>query len=202
MNRIAVAVVVTVATFGVQAAGRPSAASVPPPTDPVPYVDAFVAWADAQGSPVSNSACHLPTADEPPFAVCYGVGSGVVVVAVIQVDEAGAPGEVAPLPLPAQDGGSDDEPGTEPAATDGTAGPTSFGPGGHEVGGDIVAGTYVAFVPAGGTCYWERVSGFSGELSDSIATGSAGGGALVIVWIDPTDAGFNSDGCGTWTMLG
>lgn len=202
MNRIAVAIAVTVATFGAQAAGRPLAASVPAPTDPMAYVDAFVAWAEAQGSPVSSPACHLPVAEEPPFAVCYGVGSGAVVVAVIPVDEAGAPGEVAPLPLPAPDGDSIDETGTEPAATDGSSAPTSFGPGGHEVGGDIVAGTYVAFVPAGSTCYWERVSGFSGELEESIATGNAGSGELVIVQIDPTDAGFNSDGCGTWTMLG
>jgi hypothetical protein len=202
MNRIAVAVAVAVATVGGHAGGRPLAASVPPPTDPVAYVDAFVAWAEAQASPVSSPACHLPAAEEPPFAVCYGVASGRVVVAVVPVDEAGAPGEVAPLPLPVQDGGSVDENGTEPAATGGAPLPTSFGPGGHEVGGDIVAGTYVAFVPAGGTCYWERVSGFSGELADSIVTGSAEGGALVIVEIDPTDAGFNSDGCGTWTLVG
>jgi len=48
----------------------------------------------------------------------------------------------------------------------------------------------------------DQRNGVNGELSDSIATGSAGGGELVIVGIDATDAGFNSDGCGSWTLVG
>jgi hypothetical protein len=44
-------------------------------------------------------------------------------------------------------------------------------------------------------CYWARLSGFTGELDDIIANGNNG---PEIVAIDPSDAGFETRGCGDW----
>ena len=50
-----------------------------------------------------------------------------------------------------------------------------FGPGIHEVGKDISPGTYRGKAESGGrdSCYWERLSGVSGESSDIIANDNA-----------------------------
>jgi hypothetical protein len=64
------------------------------------------------------------------------------------------------------------------------------------VGVDIPPGTYRAANPSQG-CYWERLRGFSGEFEDLIANNFTD--APEVVTIAPTDAGFSSDGCGTWT---
>ena len=94
---------------------------------------------------------------------------------------------------------SSDPAGTTPV--DSSAQPaTTFGPGVQVVGSDIAPGTYGATVPADSSgCYWERTSGFSGELADVIANDSAEAGEQVVVAIDPTDLGFASNGCGVWT---
>jgi hypothetical protein len=70
----------------------------------------------------------------------------------------------------------------------------AFGPGRWRVG-DIVAATYRNSNSAGG-CYWERLSGFSGELADIIA--NSFDYVRQIVTVKPTDAGFASNGCGDW----
>jgi hypothetical protein len=63
------------------------------------------------------------------------------------------------------------------------------------VGSQIAAETYRA---AGGTdCYWARLSGLGGGVNDIIANGDAVGPAIVT--IEPSDAAFESDGCGTWS---
>ena len=64
------------------------------------------------------------------------------------------------------------------------------------VGVDIPAGTYKA-APSGGTCYWERLKGFTGGLGDIIANNLST--SSVIVTIRSTDKGFKSQDCGTWT---
>src|SRR5690606_3576068 len=46
-------------------------------------------------------------------------------------------------------------------------------------------------------CYWERTSGFSGELDDIIANEFTSN--RTVVTIAPTDRGFSSSGCGTFT---
>jgi hypothetical protein len=74
---------------------------------------------------------------------------------------------------------------------------TSFGQGAYFVGTDIDPGTYRS--SGGSTCYYERLRGFSGDLNSIIANGNAT--ASTIVTIKPTDAGFQSLGCGTWTKL-
>lgn len=63
------------------------------------------------------------------------------------------------------------------------------------VGTDIQPGTYRAD-DASDSCYWERLSGFSGEFEDIIANGFQ-----TIVTIASTDVGFYSSDCGTWTRI-
>lgn len=48
-------------------------------------------------------------------------------------------------------------------------------------------------------CYWERLSGFGGQLEDIIANGNPSGQAIVT--IAPTDVAFKSQRCGTWEMI-
>ena len=73
---------------------------------------------------------------------------------------------------------------------------TSFGDGTWVIGNDIQAGTYRSS-KTGNSCYWERLSGFSGELDDIIANGVTD--AIWVVEIASTDAGFSTERCGTWT---
>ncbi len=75
----------------------------------------------------------------------------------------------------------------------------TFGAGTWIVGSQIPADTYVNVGFSSG-CYWERLSGFGGELSDVIANNFDD--VRQIVEIKPTDAGFSTDAdCGTWTMI-
>ena len=67
----------------------------------------------------------------------------------------------------------------------------------HRVGTDIQPGTYRTREGSSG-CYYARLGGFSGELDDILANGNATGPAIVT--IEPTDAGFESKRCGTWTQ--
>lgn len=74
--------------------------------------------------------------------------------------------------------------------------PATFGQGTFLVGSDIAPGTYrTRTLPDG--CYWERLSGLSGSLSDIIANDFTDG--LSVVTIEPTDVAFRSSRCGTWT---
>src|SRR5215217_4892832 len=78
-----------------------------------------------------------------------------------------------------------------------TASKTSFGAGAYIVGTDIEPGT---FRNSGGrNCYWERLRGFDGGMNAIIANGGSNNPSIVT--IAPTDAGFQSQGCGTWTKL-
>ncbi len=81
---------------------------------------------------------------------------------------------------------------TTTAAASGPA--TTFGNGTHIVNTDTAPGTYLA---GGRTfCYWERLSGTSGQFSDIIANENAIGRAMVT--IAPTDKAFTTRGCGDW----
>ena len=72
------------------------------------------------------------------------------------------------------------------------------GGGTYIVGVDIAPGTWRS--SGTGSCYWERESGFSGELADIIANDNATGPTLVE--IGAGDNGFKSSaGCGTWTKV-
>ncbi len=65
------------------------------------------------------------------------------------------------------------------------------------VGVDLPAGTYRS--DGGPTCYWARLSGFTGESTDIIANDNPAGPAVVT--IEPTDIGFQSKTCGLWTEV-
>ena len=74
---------------------------------------------------------------------------------------------------------------------------STFGDGTFVVGADIRPGRYRA-VDLGAFCSWSRLSGFSGEFDDIIAI-EIPQGASALVDIRPTDVGFESSGCGTWS---
>lgn len=73
----------------------------------------------------------------------------------------------------------------------------SFGNGTWRVGEDIDPGTYRT--DGGSGCYWERLSGFSGEFGDIISNDFLSGPSTVT--IQEGDAGFASQGCGTWELM-
>lgn len=68
------------------------------------------------------------------------------------------------------------------------------------VGPEVQAGTWRAD-NAEGSCYWERLSGFSGEFEETTANDFVDAGP-VTVEIASDDVGFSSARCGTWTRQG
>lgn len=86
----------------------------------------------------------------------------------------------------------------EIAGAEAAAEANSFGDGLHVVGTDIQPGTYKT--DGGQFCYWERLSGLSGEFGD-IITNDIGEGPKTVS-IAASDAAFSSDGCGTWNKIG
>lgn len=72
----------------------------------------------------------------------------------------------------------------------------TFGSGTKIVGTDIAPGTYRTRQASTG-CYWARLSGFGGTLGEIIANENTNGPEVVT--IAPTDKGFQSTRCGTWT---
>jgi hypothetical protein len=76
------------------------------------------------------------------------------------------------------------------------AAPTATpGDGVWRVGIDIQPGTYQS--PGSDACSWARLYGFAGNSQIEIHLGSG----PTIVTIAPTDGGFESRKCGTWTLL-
>lgn len=72
-----------------------------------------------------------------------------------------------------------------------------FGDGTYQVGKDIQPGTYRTRAGSSG-CYYARLKGFGGTVDDIIANDFTD--APAIVTIAPTDAGFTSENCDTWTQ--
>ena len=73
-----------------------------------------------------------------------------------------------------------------------------FAGGAFQVGSEIAAGTWRNSDSSGG-CYWERVEGWSGSLDDIVINSfSTTAGTVAIA---PSDAGFFSEGCGTWSKI-
>lgn len=72
------------------------------------------------------------------------------------------------------------------------------GEGIYVVGRDIAPGVYVS--PANSDCYWERLSGLSGDFNDIITNGSGGGQQYIRVL--PTDVAFSTSNCNTWSRVG
>ncbi|RVW01550.1 hypothetical protein [Rhodococcus spongiicola] len=78
-----------------------------------------------------------------------------------------------------------------------SAAATSFGDGTHLVGTHIRPGVYES--QWSDSCYWERLSGLSGDLDDIIANDFASGRQVVRIYY--SDTAFKSSRCGTWTRL-
>ncbi|WP_242660540.1 hypothetical protein [Mycobacterium kubicae] len=70
------------------------------------------------------------------------------------------------------------------------------GDGVYRMGQDIQAGTYQA--QGSSSCSWERLRGFRGTSTDVIEHGE--GAEPQVVRIEPSDAGFKTQHCGTWTL--
>jgi hypothetical protein len=93
---------------------------------------------------------------------------------------------------------------SNPAQPSATAQPTqkptpsfaTFGDGTYQVGKDIQPGTYRTRTRST-NCYYARLRGFSGSTDDIIANNDTD--APAVVTIKPTDKGFSSQNCGTWT---
>lgn len=76
----------------------------------------------------------------------------------------------------------------------------NISPGAWLVGSQVSPGTYSANASSG--CYWERLRGFSGELSSVIANDFVSGGGRVLVTIQGGDVGFQADAeCGEFTRV-
>lgn len=134
-------------------------------------------------------------------AVVLVLCCGGLVVAAVSGDNAEDPPEVAAGPGPT--GTADDRPASTPEA-EADAEPEGFGTGTWEVDTEIPAGTYVTVVPDGGTfdsCYWARLSGFSGSLDDVIANENLSPGARGRVEISSSDTGVEFSGGCTWVEV-
>ena len=108
-------------------------------------------------------------------------------------DDAIARAEDAEAALAATEGARAAAEGAQGAGAD--AEPAAqFGDGVWIVGEDIEAGVYRN--DGGSLCYWERLSGLSGEFGDIIANDLPEGQA--VVEIASSDTAFSSQGCGTW----
>jgi hypothetical protein len=83
------------------------------------------------------------------------------------------------------------------AAPTTVAGPkTIFGDGNYRVGKDIAPGTYRSS-GTGDRCYWKRLSNFTG--SDDIIANYLSNSPTTVT-ILATDAGFQTQNCGTWSQ--
>jgi hypothetical protein len=80
-----------------------------------------------------------------------------------------------------------------------TASMTKFGQGDFIPGVDFTPGTYRSSMGDG--CYWERLSGWTGDFGKIIANDFHSGAGQQIVTIRSTDKGFSSSRCGTWTKI-
>ena len=74
-------------------------------------------------------------------------------------------------------------------------------PGDHVVNHHIQSGTYKTTLAEPGYCGWTRLSGFGGGAADLIDGLSISDAGEFFVTIQPGDAGFQTDGCGTWTRV-
>jgi hypothetical protein len=96
-------------------------------------------------------------------------------------------------------------PPTTTAPTTTTLPPTTlpsiptFGGGVQLLGADIQPGVYLSPGARSFNCYFERLSGLSGDFSEILANGNSDG--QVIVEILPSDVAFSSTGCEDWVAF-
>ena len=116
--------------------------------------------------------------------VCIGLLSSLA-IAVLSACNGGAPPFITELPTntPALK----NSPKSPPPATPTYSPNLGFGPGTYQVGSDIQPGLHAGRAGTGvrDSCYWARLSGVSGELSDLVANDNAVG--QFYIEILPTD---------------
>lgn len=96
---------------------------------------------------------------------------------------------------PAGPSGAQGPQGPQGAYTPPSFGVIAFSDGAFLVGTDVQPGTYRTLTAG---CYWERLSGFSGQFADIIANGT--GASIVTIAVG--DKGFKSSGCAPWGKIG
>lgn len=69
------------------------------------------------------------------------------------------------------------------------------------VGADIAAGTWRSEGGSEFGCYVARLNGFGGTLDEIITNDISTDGGLIVT-VDASDRGFETNGCGTWTKTG
>jgi len=129
--------------------------------------------------------------------------SALAIAACSSDDDSDGP-DATPTPSEtAEPGDATDAPTPDATATAEPDGPaTSFADGEHIVGTDIEPGTYRSSASTtssdpSDSCFWQRLSGFSGEVSDSITSRLVNDPTVVTI-VD-SDAGFFSQNCGAWS---
>jgi hypothetical protein len=135
---------------------------------------ARTATSEASDAPTTAAQTTVPTTTEPPTTIAAATTA------------APAPATVAATTVPPP-------PSTSPPTTPPLPG---FAEGIHLVGSEIQPGRYIA--TGFEFCYWERLSGLSGEDDDIVANDIPGDRAIVAVL--ESDVAFNSYDCGRWTI--
>jgi hypothetical protein len=87
-------------------------------------------------------------------------------------------------------------PTTTAAPTTTTPPRPSFGEGTQLVGTDVQPGIYIS--EGSGGCYWQRLSGVSGDFDDILANGNSND--QVVIEIAASDTAFDSSNCARWTL--
>jgi hypothetical protein len=158
----------------------------------------------ASAGPPKRARWIVPVAAGGAVALACCIGAAVLVASGGDDDRdrtgrAAGPTSSAPertTAVEAPDESPEPEPPPAPAPE-----PVGFAAGIWQVGAEIPAGTYVTTAPGGGafdSCYWARLSGFSGDLEEIVANGNLNAGARGRVTISDTDAGVELSGGCRW----
>lgn len=178
---------------GLIALGGEAVHATSPPAPADPEDAAAIAFGAETGMSLVSIACTVHPGGAP--ITCYGLNeqTSTLIVGIAQPAESFAFTEYSMT-----GGAAPNLAGAEPAPTAAPE-PVTFGNGTFLVGTDIQPGTYRSDAPSG--CYWERLSGLSGEFGDIIANHFSDSAGQVLVDIGPNDVAFVSQNCGTWELL-
>jgi hypothetical protein len=163
-------------------------------------------WIDEPaGMPTGSAAAAVPPPGQEPRKKAWYkrwwviAVAAVVVVAIATTSSRGDKKDAGASPDTRDQG--DSQPQSSGAETESSPAPepepVGFGDGTYRIGSDMPPGTYRSSDDAS-LCYWARLTGFGGSLDEIIANGNSG---PEIVAIDPSDAGFETQGCGEWLPL-
>jgi hypothetical protein len=174
---------------------------VPPPaTQPPPYPQP--AYYGRPAKPPTRRRWLWPTASAVAFLVGAGVGAAGASQPAATVSQAAPSAETvvvtvtAPAP-PAARPRVVTKTVTRTVTVTPKATETIPGDGTFVVGREVRPGTYRT--AGGSNCYWARLRGLGGELSDVITNGNVTGPTTVL--IRPSDKGFETTGCEGWQRV-